>query len=172
MEFLVFHFEPIASHPLKGYLLCTFSWGLGKFPPWSLSFPSWTDIAFWCDLDVRRSIPLVFVALCWTLSMSVPSWGALNWARHSTCASPVLTRGGESPPSACWGCSSQGSPESCCPSLLEGCFAGSCSAQCPPGPPNPFLPQCFPVFWLPACFGAWGCSFSGKGPAFLFEHQQ
>lgn len=29
----------------------------------------------------------------------------------------------------------------------RGCTAGSCSTSCPPGPPRPFLPRCFPASW-------------------------
>ncbi|KAK4810954.1 hypothetical protein QYF61_013362, partial [Mycteria americana] len=35
--------------------------------------------------------------------------------------------------------------------LQQGHIAGSCSTWCPPGPPGPFLPSCFPAGRPPAC---------------------
>uniref|UniRef100_A0A8C5IW64 Ig-like domain-containing protein n=1 Tax=Junco hyemalis TaxID=40217 RepID=A0A8C5IW64_JUNHY len=49
------------------------------------------------------------------------------------------------------------------PSSLPGLVASSSPTRCPPGPPGPFLPSCFPAGWPPADTGAGGCSSPAAG---------
>lgn len=43
--------------------------------------------------------------------------------------------------------------------LPQGHTAGSCSTQCSPEPPGPFLHSCLLGSWSLACTGEWGYSF-------------
>ena len=110
---------------------------------------------------VRCSGPSTLTALGWTLSSKSTSflyWGVQNWTQHSRYGLPVLSRGERSPLSTCWQyfvkCS-QGYHQ---PSLSQGHTAGSCSAWCPSGPPDPLLPNCSPAGWSPVYTGACGSS--------------
>lgn len=47
------------------------------------------------------------------MSLSLLYWEPQNWTQNSTCVSPELSRGEESPVTICWQCSSWQSPRCC-----------------------------------------------------------
>lgn len=47
------------------------------------------------------------------MSLSLLYWEPQNWTQNSTCVSPELSRGEESPVTICWQCSSWQSPGCC-----------------------------------------------------------
>ena len=102
---------------------------------------------------------------------------SLDTLQHCTCSegpktehstpgvtSPVLSRGGRSPPYSCWPHYSWYKPGCHWPLWPPGHTAGSCSAGCWPAPPGPFPPVSFPATLPQACSVAWGCCDPCAGP--------
>ena len=131
MEFPAFQCVPTASRPVTGHhweepgsIFFTPSHQvfihIDKIPLSllfsRLSCPSSLSLSS-CE---RCSSALIFVALHWTCSgksMSLLYWGAQHWTQHTSCVSPVLSRGAGSPPSTCWPRSAWCSPGGWWPSL-------------------------------------------------------
>lgn len=76
LEFPVFQFSPIASHPIAGH-------------HWKESGPT---LLILIRYPLSLLLSLIWLALCWTCSRNIMSlliWGAQNWAEYSRCG---LTR--------------------------------------------------------------------------------
>jgi len=103
--------------------------------------------------------------------MSFLYWRAQKWTQHSRCGLHSAEQRGRIISIKLLAMSFLMQPRVLLAFFASRHTAGLCSSSCPPGPPGPSLPSCFPDSWPLACTSAWGYSSPGVGHGSPIQQQ-